>query len=233
MGLLSFVNHFGTFLLFVATILLIVTSISAPTVDRISFLTVDLGSESGEITFGTFGWCVRGGANDQCSSAQIGYNPADVISRFEGSDYSNARENTAEALTNVMILHPIAAGISFIAFILSIGTSFFGSFMASLVALSAFVVTLVALVCDWVWMAIVRNNVNSSDDGGNPAASADYAAALWLALVAAICTLIASIILFFTCCAGRRNRSRAERSKAEYHSPPATTRRRWWSRNRY
>lgn len=59
MGILSLVNHFGTFLLLVATILLVVASISAPTVDRISFLTVALGG-SGEITFGSFGWCVRG-----------------------------------------------------------------------------------------------------------------------------------------------------------------------------
>lgn len=173
--------------------------------------------------------------SDQCSSARIGYNPADVITRFEGSGYSTYREDTAEALTNVMILHPIAAGITFIAFILSIGTSFFGSFLSSMVSGSAFIVTLVALICDWVWMAIVANNVNDNGaDAHDRGARARYDAALWCALAAAICAFISSVILFFTCCAGRRNRSRAERTKTDYHSPPATTtRRRWWSRNRY
>lgn len=60
MGALNFVSHFGTFLLLVATILLVVASITAPTVRNISFLTVDLGSDRGEITFGTFGWCLSG-----------------------------------------------------------------------------------------------------------------------------------------------------------------------------
>lgn len=64
MGVLSLVNHFGTFLLFVAMVLLIVASISAPTVSSISLFTVNLGGGgSGEITFGTFGYCVRGLSN--------------------------------------------------------------------------------------------------------------------------------------------------------------------------
>lgn len=137
-----------------------------------------------------------------------------------------------------MILHPVGAAITFIGFILSIGSSFFGSFLSSLVAGSAFIVTLVALICDWVWMALVRNIINNHEEHdaefSNRNINAHYDAALWCVLVACVCSLIASVILFFTCCAGRRNRSRAERAKVDYHSPPAAThRRRWWSRNRY
>ncbi|KAH7358919.1 SUR7/PalI family-domain-containing protein [Plectosphaerella cucumerina] len=238
MGALNFVSHFGTFLLLVATILLVIASITAPTVKSISFMTVDLGDNAGAITFGSFGWCLTGASSgNRCSGTHIGYNPAEVISSVEGSNYSGTRAGTAKALTNVMILHPIGAGIAFIAFILSIGSSFFGSFLSSLVAGSAFIVTLVALICDWVWMSLVRNNVNDDRDGGSRVGRAHYDAALWCVLAAAICSLIASVILFFTCCAGRRNRSRAERhtrAKADYASPPATThRRRWWSRSRY
>ena len=56
------VHHIGTFLLFVATILLLITTISAPVVNKIGILKVELangtsGHESA-VTFGTFGHCV-------------------------------------------------------------------------------------------------------------------------------------------------------------------------------
>lgn len=64
MAVTGFIHHFGTFLLLTATVLLVVTSISAPVVHNISLLNVKLGDSSAgdEITFGTFGWCILGGA---------------------------------------------------------------------------------------------------------------------------------------------------------------------------
>jgi hypothetical protein len=66
----GFLHHFGTFFLFAATVLLIVTDISAPVVSGISLLKVELGSShrSGvfndddrfpAVTFGTFGYCTH------------------------------------------------------------------------------------------------------------------------------------------------------------------------------
>lgn len=62
MAVTGFIHHFGTFLLLVATVLLVITSISSPVVNNISILTVKLGDASAgnEITFGTFGYCIRG-----------------------------------------------------------------------------------------------------------------------------------------------------------------------------
>ncbi|KAL2757939.1 hypothetical protein ACRALDRAFT_1061202 [Sodiomyces alcalophilus JCM 7366] len=233
MGLLSLVNHFGTFLLLAATVLLVVSSVTAPTVSYISLFTVDLGRGDEEITFGTFGWCVRGISNRGCSSTSIGYSPTDIITAVEGTEFSDVRQSTVEALTNVMILHPIAAGISFIGFLLSLGSGMFGSFLASLVAGLAFLVTTVVLICDFVWISAVRNNVNDDDDGGSPSSSARYGAALWCVLVAAVCSLVASVILFVTCCSGRSKRRRENRKSGFTAPPPTTGRRRWWSRNRY
>jgi hypothetical protein len=59
----GFFHHIGTFLLFVACILLIITCISAPVVHDIAILKVDLGAQSAadhrNVAFGTFGYCLN------------------------------------------------------------------------------------------------------------------------------------------------------------------------------
>ena len=61
MAATGFFHHIGTFLLLAATVLLIVTCISAPVVHDIAILKVDLGARSAgdhsNVAFGTFGWC--------------------------------------------------------------------------------------------------------------------------------------------------------------------------------
>lgn len=56
------VHHIGTFLLFAATILFLITSISSPVVNDIGILKVKLtnGTHNAQsaVTFGTFGHCV-------------------------------------------------------------------------------------------------------------------------------------------------------------------------------
>lgn len=65
----GFFHHVGTFLLFAATILLLVTCISSPVVNKLAILKVDLGdqdaSDHGSITFGTFGYCVNGAGDEE------------------------------------------------------------------------------------------------------------------------------------------------------------------------
>jgi len=56
-------HHVGTFLLFAASILLLITTISAPVVNDIALLKVTLTNTSTDgrkssVTFGTFGFCV-------------------------------------------------------------------------------------------------------------------------------------------------------------------------------
>ncbi|KAF0329124.1 pH-response regulator [Colletotrichum asianum] len=242
MAVTGFIHHFGTFLLLVATVLMVITSISSPVVNNISILTVKLGDASAgnEITFGTFGYCIRGAnadGSDRCPSARIGYDPAQIVSESDGTNYSTYSSNTSEALTRVMILHPIAAAVSFIAFVLSVGAGMFGSLFAALVAGTSFIITLVALICDWVGFALIKKNVNDDSDGGASDSYAHFDVALWTLLAAAICLLLGTTVVFFTCCSGRLHKRREQRSKVDHYSPPAThtpyRRRRWWQRNRY
>lgn len=60
---MGFFHHIGTFLLLAATVLLIVTCISAPVVHDIGLLKIQLGTgrarDYTQVAFGTFGACVN------------------------------------------------------------------------------------------------------------------------------------------------------------------------------
>ncbi|KAK3403120.1 pali-domain-containing protein [Sordaria brevicollis] len=236
------IHHFGTFLLLAATVLLIVTCISAPVINDISLMKVDLRTlhvgRFKRVTFGTFGWCeIADNQADSCSSSRVGYNPANIMNTIEGTSFSNYAENTTKALTKAMILHPIACGLNFIAFLLALGAGWVGSLLASLVAAFAFIVTLVVMILDFVLFSIIKSNVNGDDDDGvfSEGTRAKWGSAIWTTLAAAICSLLAMVILFFTCCSARihkrrnRNRDLVGEPKNDYGvAAPATRRRRWF-----
>ncbi|ERT02241.1 pali-domain-containing protein [Sporothrix schenckii 1099-18] len=211
----GFFHHIGSFLLFAATILLLVTTISAPVVDNISLLKVDLANGTSEhqsaITFGTFGYCTihTADGHNVCSPRKIGYNPAAVI--HDDEHFSNASEDSTKALTRVMVLHPIATGVAFIAFLLAVGAGVIGSFLGALVSLVAFLITVIVLITDFVLFHIVKKHVNDDLRG----ASAKYGVGLWLILAAAIALLIGTLVVFFTCCSARLHRSRNHSNKVD------------------
>jgi len=228
----GFFHHIGTFLLLAATILLIVTCISAPVVHDIGILKVDLGGRNvvnqRKVSFGTFGYCINDpNRSDDCSPSQIGYSPATVMGIADGTGFSNYADDTTRGLTKAMILHPIACGLNFIAFLLALGSGFVGSLAASLIALVAFLTTAVVLIIDFVLFSVVKNNINDNNAGSN----AYYGAAAWTTLVSAICSLLGTIIVFLTCCSGRmhkrRNRGVVPAHKTEYVEAPRTRRRRF------
>ncbi|KAH8671212.1 pH-response regulator [Xylariales sp. PMI_506] len=225
----GFFHHIGSFLLFAATILLIVTCISAPVVNNLSMLKVIMSSSDSDlnpgVTFGTFGWCIEQSSGDACSRRTIGYNIESVLETVNSNfDLSEHAADVSNALTKVMILHPVACGLTFIAFLLALGAGVVGSFLASLVALLAFVVTLVVLITDFVCFALVKNAVNSSSTD----ARAEFGAASWTLLVSAICNLLATIIVFFTCCSARLHNRNRSSVKNDYGAPAPTRRRRWF-----
>ncbi|KAI0394320.1 pali-domain-containing protein [Xylariaceae sp. FL0594] len=239
----GFFHHIGTFFLFAATVLLIITDISAPVVSSISLLRVDLGPSRRadlfrdddndhipSITFGTFGYCtqnIQASGSTSCSHSKIGYDPVAVIENELGiggvSDYAH---DTARGLTKVMILHPIATGLAFISFLLALGAGFVGSLLASLGSLLTFVVVLVVLVTDLVCWAIIRSEVNGNNNSRNWDVHAYWGAASWTTLAAAILCLLATAILFFTCCSARLHRRRESRyretkiASSSSRSPP-------------
>lgn len=144
----------------------------------------------------------------------------------EQTDFSSTSLDTTRTLTKVMILHPISTALAFIAFILAIGAGMFGSFLAAAVSLLAFLVTLVALICDFVMFAIIKNNVNDDPSGSD----ASFSIAMWTLLASAVCSLLGTVVVFFTCCSARLHKRRTTKVENDYGTPvrPARRRRRWF-----
>lgn len=138
---------------FAACVLLIFVSVSSPTWEKISFLNVP--SDNGEIHFGVFGYTG--------SATHIGYNFNPSISGF---DSSRINTNIIHNLTYVLILYPIAAGISGLAFLFGLcGASYHrvGTIFMSLLAGLAMLVTLVAWVIDMVLFGIVKSRLHDQN----------------------------------------------------------------------
>lgn len=160
---------------------------------------------------------------DYCTDSQVGYNATQVLSNVDSTEFSDSVRKSTNALTKVMILHPIVLGMSFLSFLLALGAGVLGSFLAAMVSLLTFLVTLVALIIDFVLFAVVKEHVNQSqyDQAGS---HAEYGIAIWTILAAAACSLLGAIIVFFTCCSQRLSRRRDMGAKNDYGAPAG---RRW------
>jgi uncharacterized membrane protein len=140
------------------------------------------------------------------------------------TQFSTAGGDTANALTKVMILHPIACGLAFIAFLLAVGSGFCGSLLASLVSAVTWLITIIAMACDFVAFGIIKNNVNSDGTGRQ----AYFSVGMWTILVAMVCLFFATFLVLFTCVSNRR---RDRVSKGEYADGGVASvarRRRFW-----
>lgn len=98
------------FLQFIAMAFLIIACVTAPVFKQIGLSKYD------DVTYGTFGYC----NSDGCSSAQANYNPQNLSTDGNWKMSSTARES----LGKILIVTPIAAGLSFFAMF----SSFFSQF---------------------------------------------------------------------------------------------------------
>lgn len=71
------------------------------------------------------------------------------MSTIDGKRFDRVGSKTADGLTRVMILHPIACGLAFIAFLLALGAGVFGSVLSAAVAGLAWLLTLIAMAVDF------------------------------------------------------------------------------------
>jgi len=236
MGIVMIVHHIGTFFLFVAAILLLITTITAPVVRDLSMLTVN--TPSGTITFGTFGYCGSTGqtqsvgdffsSNDNgCSARTIGYSPVELMEALDQQDYGSAARNTADGLTRVQVLHPVVCGLAFISFLFAAGAGICGSLFAFGLAGLTFVLTVVVMATDFVAFGIVRDKVNGD---GTPS-TANFGAGMWTEVAAMVLLFFGMFIVLFSCCANRRTKKHDRAIKHEsYAAGPTTTRRHFWQR---
>jgi len=125
----------GTFLIFSAMVLLIVASISAPTVSKINFLSIPLTNGS-SVNYGTLGYCIQNPDGNVCSPSGVGYKIGDEVNDLNlGSNtFGTAKTASLHGATEGLILHQIGAGIAAIAFLLAVCSHRLGYLIASAVA---------------------------------------------------------------------------------------------------
>ncbi|KAM3425735.1 hypothetical protein BST61_g7668 [Cercospora zeina] len=217
------IHFFGIALLFISSLLLLFVTLSAPIINHLGLLTVDLGfmgdkNQPYSFVYGTFGsCCLHCGDHgvDVCTGRHIGYEPSRQMANNLNIPYQDVSSGTSDALTRVMVLHPIACGVSFIAFLLSIGGGVIASLAGALAAGFAWVLVLIVMATDFTLFGIVRHHVN---DNGFSVARASFGDALWL-LVASFVLLLGGMgIVLFTCCVARREKKRKGRREKEIAS---------------
>ncbi|KAJ7160949.1 hypothetical protein C8R46DRAFT_1106037 [Mycena filopes] len=201
--------HVGTFLIFAGMALLIVASISAPTVAKINFLHLPLVNGS-SVNFGTLGFCIANPDGNHCTPTGVGYRIADEIAALGIPPFSSASAASLHGLTEGLILHQIGAGIAGIAFLLAVCSHRLGYLIASAVAFIAFLFALASLILDFIVFSSVRKHVHDNDG------KATWGNAIWMVLAATIVLLFASVATCFACVTARRHTRRSHKASATY-----------------
>ncbi|KZT26306.1 pali-domain-containing protein [Neolentinus lepideus HHB14362 ss-1] len=190
------------FLLFSAFLLLLLVSISAPIIKTIYifklYANVAVGVLSADARsnarFGVWGYCVEGisvsilGQTEttptSCSKRHLGYDLSGIIGSANGY---NPRV-LSKALTAVLVLHPIACGLTFLALTTSFamlrpGTARGASILTLIFGLLATLVTTAVFLVDVIMVAVVRTKVHNESDG---VIWLTFGNAVWMALGATV-----------------------------------------------
>ncbi|RDX46082.1 hypothetical protein OH76DRAFT_1407437 [Lentinus brumalis] len=191
----------GVIFLFCAFILLILVSISLPFITALDVARVHFKSGSptvnsdstviNELRFGTWATCwYEDIGNRVCSSSHNAY--ATTIHGNSGSFV-----NIGPSWTRGLAIHPVAAGVTLIAFILSLSTHVTMTLLASLTAFLAALITLIAFAVDIALYAFVKHEMGKLN---GVSTNTDTAPGFWL-------TFVSFLLLCFagcTVCFGRR-----------------------------
>ena len=214
---MNLIHHFGTFLIFAAMVLMVVVSVGLPVWDRIYFLSIDVSGVSRAIRFGPWGTCY----GSDCSAAKLGYNLAWLESV---TDNAVVISHVVKGLSYAFVLHPVAAGLCFIAWLFALGNHLATGLCASLFSFLAALVTLAAFAVTIAFAEVAKHRIEDSLEG----ASGSLGRGVWLVLAAFVLQLVASI----TVCCVRSRDSRKDRAWTGNQQDMAQTtgRRNFWGR---
>jgi len=163
-----------------------------------------------EIRFGIWGYCNRNqnGGQLACVSTGHGY---DLVVGPKDTPDSNVF--IGASWTRGLAIHPVATGVTFIAFLLGLSTHLTVTLIASLVGLLAALLTLLAFAVDIALYAFAKAKLNSLPSGADTITGPGF----WLTFVAFLLLIIGSV----TVCCGRRKRRMSD--STEYPMTTATT----------
>ncbi|KAH9857021.1 pali-domain-containing protein [Lenzites betulinus] len=196
------------FFLFVAFLLLLLVSLSLPIIKSIFLFQLTANSSaslldssaSGQVRFGVWGYCTSAitvevvGINHetagQCSSTRLGYQfDSNVANALHVSGFSDTISRTLSA---VLVLHPIACALAFLALVASLfitrrrsphTVSRPAALTTLLVGLLAAVIATVIFLLDVIFVAVVRHKINDESHG---VLGLGWGNAVWMTLGATI-----------------------------------------------
>jgi len=221
----------ATFATFLATLLLLLVSLSVPLIKSIALFDLSISYRSGSVIntavnavvqFGVWGYChsaidvsVFGTgtqARPSCSAPKLGYRFDSAAARaLQLDDLTNI---VSKALTAALVLHPIACGLAFLCWAITLfalfrrwrhfringterdGRSRFTSIISFAIILPAALLTTIVFILDVVLVAVARNKIRDALDD-NRSVQLTWDSAVWLTLVAALALWFA---LFATIC---------------------------------
>ncbi|KAL1745639.1 hypothetical protein HDZ31DRAFT_81817 [Schizophyllum fasciatum] len=166
-------------LTFAAFVLLLLVSLSTPIIKSIHLFSV-----TSELTTNVFNTDV--GVSGYAHFGVWGYCTSDIAI----SGVSDLEDTISKVTTAALVLHPIACGLTFLAFLVSAlmvcrgrdGPARLPSICSLLWGIFAAVVTTAVFLIDIIFVAIVRNKVR---DKSNDQVDMHFDNAIWMALAAA------------------------------------------------
>jgi len=208
----------GFLITLAATVCLVVVCFSVPWFKTVYFLQVSLAVEnmSGDVTFGTLGYCMELPGNTTCTSPKIGYqfDPAQLNQLLGLDGAIQIPSLFVSWLTYPLVLHivglvlaAIAALFGLLAHVREMSMTCFSTCFSGFAA----TIVLIAFIFDLVIFFLARARMNSVSGG-----SATIGNAVWL-------TLAAWLLLFFAGCAfgfGRCCVSRRPAPSSKYMGEP-------------
>ncbi|KAH7340808.1 actin cortical patch SUR7/pH-response regulator pali [Rhizoctonia solani] len=198
------------FLVFAGFLLLLLVSLSIPIIKTISVLNIATNLQagftntgiSGGVKFGLWGYCVSEisasiiGINQSrpgyCSRKRLGYDIDNQLLELLGLD--NLNDILSRGLTFVLVLHPIACGLAFLALLFALMLLFrparLASAMALIFSVLAAIVATVAFAIDVALTTVAKNKVSDATDGN---LKVTYGAVPWMTLGAMVALWAATV----------------------------------------
>ncbi|KAI0753617.1 hypothetical protein C8Q74DRAFT_1211098 [Fomes fomentarius] len=192
----------GVIFLFCAFVLLFLVSISLPFLTALDFARVHfnegtptVGTDTNpikELRFGTWGNCAyEVGGNRVCTPSGNAYGTTIYDAQRQ------AFVNIGPSWTRGLAIHPVATGVTLVAFLLSLSSHVTVTLLASLASFLAALLTLIAFAVDIALYAFVKHEVHKLS---GVASNTNTAPAFWMTFVSFLLLLIAGC----TVCFGRR-----------------------------
>jgi len=197
-------------LLLVAFILFLLVALSLPIIKTVYLLEVSALVNPNQpatniatmLKFGVWGVCATSaldgpGNFGECIGPQLGYTVPSNLIALTGLNPSLV-QIVLKTLVVLLVLHPVAAGLSFITFTLSL---FLGHHAVSIVALLFAVITslvsTIVFAIDLAMVLVAKNNVQSITVGHF---AVNWGNAIWMVLAATILTWTAVFLLSARAC---------------------------------